>query len=194
MHFGYRLCSNSTSALGAATQDRLHFTPLLFPFLTTCTDRLQQGLQVTIQTTLEHAVAKTAATIVLLQFFQGKAIRFEGIEEVEHDVAFDLSRIIHAQVIGIGVHALYGLFDFIGRSTQRNRVAERLAHLGLAVDTRQAPCSDKTSLHSTRISLPTTLLKRRTSSLVCSIIGNWSLPTGTRLALKAVISAAWLTG
>ena len=35
---------------------------------------------------------------------------------------------------------------------------------------------------------------RRTISFVCSIIGTWSSPTGTTVALKAVMSAAWLTG
>ena len=48
--------------------------------------------------------------------------------------------------------------------------------------------------HSTSTSAPTLALKLRTSSLVCSIIGNWSLPTGTTVAWKAVMSAAWLTG
>ncbi|MOA13809.1 hypothetical protein D3C78_1338720 [compost metagenome] len=33
-----------------------------------------------------------------------------------------------------------------------------------------------------------------TISLVCSIIGNWSSPTGTTSALNALISAAWLMG
>ena len=37
---------------------------------------------------------------------------------------------------------------------------------------------------------PYVLLKLLTTSLACSNIGFWSLPTGTKSALKAVISAA----
>ena len=47
---------------------------------------------------------------------------------------------------------------------------------------------------STRTSLLYVLLKSRTISRVCSSIGFWSSPTGTSVALNAVISAAWLTG
>ena len=36
--------------------------------------------------------------------------------------------------------------------------------------------------------------KRRTISRACSIIGSWSSPTGTVVARKAVMSAAWLMG
>ena len=54
--------------------------------------------------------------------------------------------------------------------------------------------ADSTASHSTSTGCSTVALKRRTSSLVCSIIGNWSSPTGTCVALNAVMSAAWLTG
>ena len=37
-------------------------------------------------------------------------------------------------------------------------------------------------------------LKRRTSSRVTSIIGSWSSPAGTVVALNRAMSAAWLTG
>jgi len=50
------------------------------------------------------------------------------------------------------------------------------------------PTSGTKALASTRISRPTVRLKRRTISLHCSIIGIWSSPTGTTLALKAVMS------
>ena len=50
-----------------------------------------------------------------------------------------------------------------------------------------------TASGSTKTS-PYKLLKLLTISLVCSIIGSWSSPTGTVVALNAVISAAWLTG
>ena len=39
-----------------------------------------------------------------------------------------------------------------------------------------------------------TELNLRTISRVCSIIGSWSSPAGTVVALNAVISAAWLIG
>ena len=41
---------------------------------------------------------------------------------------------------------------------------------------------------------PYTLLNLCTISLHCSNIGSWSSPTGTAVARKAVISAAWLIG
>ena len=37
-------------------------------------------------------------------------------------------------------------------------------------------------------------LTARTISLVCSIMGSWSAPTGTTVARKPAMSAAWLTG
>ncbi|MCY1244012.1 hypothetical protein D9M72_570610 [compost metagenome] len=50
------------------------------------------------------------------------------------------------------------------------------------------------ALHSGSMSRPTWLLMRRTISLVCSISGAWSSPTGTTWALNAVMSAACAAG
>ncbi len=41
---------------------------------------------------------------------------------------------------------------------------------------------------------PYTVLNLWTISRVCSIIGSWSSPAGTVVALNAVMSAAWLMG
>ena len=62
----------------------------------------------------------------------------ESVEVGEHCVAFDLARVLHAQVVGIGVHAHHLLLDLLGRVRQIDAVAEALAHLGLAVGSRQA--------------------------------------------------------
>ncbi|MNT20927.1 hypothetical protein D3C72_1562490 [compost metagenome] len=56
------------------------------------------------------------------------------------------------------------------------------------------PNSGIRALHSGSTSRPTWWLIRRTISLVCSISGAWSSPTGTTCALKAVMSAACEAG
>ena len=55
---------------------------------------------------------------------------------------------------------------------------------------KQALLSGSKISGSTKVSVLYNILKRRTISLVCSIIGSWSSPTGTVVALKAVISEA----
>ena len=61
----------------------------------------------------------------------------EGVEVGEDRVALDLARVLHAQVVGIGVHAHHLLFHLVGRVRQIDAVVERLGHLGLAVGARQ---------------------------------------------------------
>ena len=66
----------------------------------------------------------------------------EGVEVGEYHVALHLARILHAQVVGIGVHAHDLLLDLIGAVRQVDAVAERLRHLGFAVGSRQ-PHADR---------------------------------------------------
>ena len=72
-----------------------------------------------------------------LEFFHGGLVRVEGIQPAEHHVALDLARVGHAQVVGVGVHHLDCVTDVVRAGAEGERVAERLAHLGLAVDARQ---------------------------------------------------------
>ena len=79
----------------------------------------------------------------------------------------------------IGVDLFDGGGDLGGGGAQVDGVTQRLAHLGLAVDARQAADVRHQRLALHQDVACTMRLKRRTISLVCSIIGIWSSPTGT---------------
>ena len=61
----------------------------------------------------------------------------EGVEVGEDRVALDLARILHPQVVRVGVHAHDLLLDLVGSIRQVDAVTQRLGHLGLAVGSRQ---------------------------------------------------------
>ena len=54
--------------------------------------------------------------------------------------------------------------------------------------------ADKSARASTNTARPARRFSARTISLVCSIIGTWSSPTGMTVARKPAMSADWLTG
>ena len=61
----------------------------------------------------------------------------EGVQVGEDGVALDLARVLHPQVVGIGIHTHHLLLHFIGRVGEVDAVAQRFRHLGLAVRTGQ---------------------------------------------------------
>ena len=80
-----------------------------------------------------------------------------------------------------------------GVATERYSIAQRLAGFA-AVDTRQTRRVRQEGPAFGQQGCPARWARRRTISLVCSIIGSWSSPTGTSVARTAVMSAAWLIG
>ena len=62
----------------------------------------------------------------------------ESVQIDEYGVILDLTGVFHAEVVRVGEHGHDLLFDLVRVLAQIDAVAERLAHLGLAVDAGQA--------------------------------------------------------
>ena len=62
----------------------------------------------------------------------------EGIQVSKYGIAFNLTRVLYAQMVGVGVHALHFFLNLVGGIGKVDTVAQRLAHLGFSVRTRQA--------------------------------------------------------
>ena len=118
----------------------------------------------------------------------------ECIQISKDCVSFYATRIRHFDMVRIGVHTHDLLANFFFCIGQIDAVARDLLIFALpSVPGRRQHTSFSgiSAVGSTSVS-PYTLLNLRTISLACSIIGSWSSPTGTVVALKAVISDAWL--
>ena len=81
------------------------------------------------------------------QFFQGRIVgqvtlevfgAAEGIQVSKYGIALNLTRVLYAQMVGVGVHALHFFLNLVGGIGKVDTVAQRLAHLGFSVRTRQA--------------------------------------------------------
>ena len=59
------------------------------------------------------------------------------IQISKYCIAFNLTRILHTDMIWIGIHGHYLFLDVLRLLRQINTVAERFAHLCLAINTRQ---------------------------------------------------------
>ncbi len=103
-----------------------------------CADRGDDVLQHVLKALLDRAVAKPAADVAGLEIGDRVTIRIECVEIGEHHIAFNAARVGGPDMLRIGEHAPDSIADLVGRGGERNGVALRLAHLGLAVDARQA--------------------------------------------------------
>ncbi len=65
----------------------------------------------------------------------------EGIQISEYGIALYFARVLHAQVVGVGVHAADLLFHFLGSVGKVDAVAQRLAHFCFTVGSRQTQAS-----------------------------------------------------
>ena len=128
--------------LGALLQNLVNIINILLIFMTTVPDRLQRCLKNAVQELLDLHVAKTAAAVVILELIQICIVRKKlfkmlrlnkGIQIRKDRIAFDLSGILDPEMIRIREHAHDLLLDVIRLLGQVDAVAERLAHLLLAV-------------------------------------------------------------
>ena len=101
-------------------------------------DRRQHFLQDHVQALLDDAVAQAAAHVMGFHLGQRRFFRVERIEVRKGDVAFQVARVFHAQVQRVRVDFFHGGRDFGRGRAQVDGVAQRLAHLRLAVDAGQA--------------------------------------------------------
>ena len=62
----------------------------------------------------------------------------ECVEVCEYRVSFNLSRVFHTQMAGVGIHALHFLLHVLCGVREIDAVAKALAHLRLAVGSRQS--------------------------------------------------------
>ena len=128
--------------LGALLQNLVNIINILLIFMTTVPDGLQRCLKNAVQELLDLHVAKSAAAVVILEFIQICIVRkelfkmlrlYKRIQIRKDCIAFDLSGILDPEMIRIREHAHDLLLDIIRLLGQVDAVAERLAHLLLAV-------------------------------------------------------------
>lgn len=138
------------AALGfgaAFFQDLEHFGFPLLPVRTALPDRAKLFLHHAVQEFLHGDVAEAAALIVFFQFVEVRVVRevlgelfvpAEGVEVGEDGVAFHMARITLLKMGRVGVHRHDLLPDGFLVVREVDAVAERLAHLGFAIDARKA--------------------------------------------------------
>ena len=114
----------------------------------------------------------------------------------EDGVALHLAGVLHAQVVRVGVHGHDLLLDVLGLIGEVDAVAEALAHLGLAVGAGQAQAGAVLGQNDLRLHQSLTVDRVELMNDLAALLdmGRWSSPAGTVVALKAVMSAAWLMG
>lgn len=146
-YFRHGLCSCLAGGLGAAAQDVDDGRDVLCELGTALTDGLEGLLQNGGEELLHLHIAETAATVVVLEGVEVLVVgqvaaevlgAAESIEVGEDRVAFDLTGVADAQMVGIGEHGLDFLLDLVGRVLEVDAVAEALGHLGLTVGAGQA--------------------------------------------------------
>ena len=118
----------------------------MLPIVTALTDGLQNVLQHVVEELLDLYVAQATALVVSLQLVQVSVVRQEfgkvlfGAESIqigENSVAFNLTGILYAYMVGIGVHGHNLLFDILRFIGKINAVAQGFTHLGFAVNAGQ---------------------------------------------------------
>ena len=114
----------------------------------------------------------------------------------EYRVAFHLARVFHPQMVGVCKHGHDFLLYLILGIRQVYAVSKGFAHFSLAVYTGQTQTRLIVRQKDIRLhqGIPVNTVELMDDFPVCSIMGAWSSPTGTVVALKAVMSAAWLMG
>ena len=146
-YFRHGLRSCLAGGLGTTAEDVDDGRDILCKLGATLTDGLEGLLQDGGEELLHLHVAETAATVVVLEGVEVLVVgqvaakvlgAAEGIEVGEDRVAFDLTRVADAQMVGVGEHGLDFLLDLVGRVLEVDAVAEALGHLGLAVGAGQA--------------------------------------------------------
>jgi methylase of polypeptide subunit release factors len=154
----------------------------------------RKRLEDLLQPPLHDRVSEPAPAVPRLQILDGGHVGIKCVEIGEDDVALDLP--------GSSTRRWSGSV-YIARTAAR--MSSVLAESGIALPADllilprpsmpgRRPLDGISACASGRRSRPAAALIRRTISLVCSIIGAWSAPTGTSVARKAVMSAAWATG
>ena len=124
-------------------EDIVNRGDVLFPFCAAFADWVKGFLEHVDEELLAGSVTETSAAVMLLHLVEvlvvgqilGKVVvGAEGVEVGEHHVALGVAGILDSQVSRIGEHlAVDLLFDGLGGVGKINAVAERLAHLRLAV-------------------------------------------------------------
>ena len=106
--------SRGAGLLRTFAQDVVHLADAGLVVVAALADRVEHLVENGDQQALHLHVAQPAAAVVRFQLLQRGVFRqisgkmlgaAESVEVGEHRVAFDLARVLHAQVVGIGVHA-----------------------------------------------------------------------------------------
>src|SRR6266850_124009 len=86
---------------------------------------------------LEGSISESTLPVVSLEFVHEQGVLLESFQVREDDVSFNLTGIAHTHVTRIGVHPLDCPVNLVRLGGERDGVPQRLAHLGLAIDTRE---------------------------------------------------------
>ena len=133
--------------LAADAEDLIHVGQMLLPILPALADGSQLCLENVVQELLDLHIPQAAPLIVGLQLIQPAVFRqelreilrtAEGVQIDEDGVPLGVAGVLPAQVGGVGEHGHDLGADVLGTVGQIDAVAQGLAHLGLAVNARQA--------------------------------------------------------
>ena len=141
-----RLGGHLAGFLRTLLQDTVNLGDVLFELVATLADGFQAVVQHLHQELLALHVAQSAPAVVVLHLVQvlivgpeiGKVVvGSEGIQIGEHHVAFHVSGVFHLQVGRVGIGRLHLFLHLFLRVAQVDAVAQALAHLRIAVGSRQ---------------------------------------------------------
>ena len=120
---------------------------IFLPVLAAFADWCEFFLEYAEEQLLDRSVAYAAACVVVLEHLEvlilgqvlGEVlVAAERVQVDEGAVAFEVSRRVDCEVLGVGVHRVDLLLDFLGSVGEVYAVAQTLAHLGLAVGSGEA--------------------------------------------------------
>lgn len=144
----------------AFAEDFADFGEARFPGFAALAYRAQLLLHHVVEEFLDLHVAEASALVVRLEFVEPRVLRQELLEifrtaervEVNEDgVVLNVSRILRADVQRVGVHRHDLLAYLLRLLGEVDAVAERLAHLRLAVGARQAQAGLVVGEHDVRL-------------------------------------------
>ena len=145
-YIGKSIGSNGTGVVASLLQESIYLGDFSLPLFAACAYGSKFLFEDGNEESLNLDITKTTTTVMSFQFIKvrifGKIFlkmfgTAEGIEIGENGIAFNLTRILHAEVVRVGVHSHNVLTELLGCVGQIYAVSERLAHLCLTVGSRE---------------------------------------------------------
>ena len=142
-----RLLRSGCRIRGTGSQNLNDFFRMLLVVRSLFPDRGQELVQHVEQEFFYLYISQAASGVVFLQLVQVLVFRqvlfkilitAEGIQVLEHGVAFQMTRVADLQVSRIGVHSHDLLFQHVLRIRQVDGISQRFTHLRLTVRARQS--------------------------------------------------------